>query len=103
MTTHEKHPDERRRYDFDFSKFAEIQAGQTITAVESVTAMRRAGSGAVVTLETPYGISGARAQVVISGGSAGDDYILTVIVTTSTGLVLAACGRLLVKEVVGES
>lgn len=76
-----------RRYNFDFSCFAEVvDDGETLTAA-TVTA-----DASGLTIGTPA-VSGAVAQVRISGGNVGV-YLLTCAATTSGGNTLVQEGYL---------
>lgn len=96
MTTLTKHPGENTLFDMDFSARSEIAGGQTITAVNSVTAERVQGEGSITIGATAY--SPSIAQVRISGGSDGDLYSMTYTVTTSGGNILVGIGRLQVVD-----
>lgn len=90
-----KHPDETRLYDFDFSAEPEIVALDTLATVTSVTATRVNGSG-TLTLSSGI-ISGARVQFTIAGGTAGDDFTIECIAVTAASRVMVGCGKLEVR------
>jgi len=91
-TTLIKRPDWARTYRWDFSDFAEIEAGQTLTGTPTVTATP---SG--LTLGSPA-ISGAYVTCAVSAGTADYVYDLTATVTTSGGATLSIVGKLAVEE-----
>jgi hypothetical protein len=78
-----------RYYLFDFSAFAEVRAGETL----STPAITSTPTGLIVGSPT---VSGSQVQVLVSGGTAGTRYTLTVTVNTSGGAVLTFDGGLLV-------
>lgn len=86
-----KQPSEIRSYVMDFSPL--LGAGETLTAASSVTA---APSG--LTLVGSPTVSGTFAAQTVSGGTAGQRYKITYLVTTSDGNTLEAEGILAVKE-----
>lgn len=90
-----KHPGDNRIYDMDFARYAELGAGQTLTALTSVDDTKIKGSGSLTI--TPSGVLGSRAQFRISGGSAGDEYRIEATVTTSGSSTLVGCGNLQIK------
>lgn len=94
-TTLEKRADWSRLYEFDFSSFAEVVAGETLSSpsVPAVTGL---------TIGTPS-VSGSSILVSISGGTAGGGtrlstgitaYVVTCTVTTSGGRTLSLVGYL---------
>ncbi len=78
-----------RTYLFDYSDFAEVAAGETLSApaVVSVPAGLTVGAPSV---------SGSQVAVLVSGGSVGGRYVLTCTVSTSGGAVLVFDGRIIV-------
>lgn len=89
VLTIEKRADWSRIYQFDFTTFAEVSGGETISS-PSVPAV----SG--LTIGTPSAADGV-VSVRISGGTAGTKYTVTCTVTTSGGSTLSIEGRLSVK------
>ncbi len=78
-----------RYYLFDFSDFAEVAAGETLSAPAVVSVP------AGLTVGTP-GVSESQVAVLVSGGVVGGRYTLTATVQTSGGAVLTFDGRLVV-------
>ncbi len=76
-----------RTYEFDFSPFAELAAGETLSS-PSVTSTP---SG--LTVGTPA-VVGALVEATVSGGVAATDYSLTATAHTSGGAVLTVTGGL---------
>lgn len=76
-----KAPAEVRNYTMDFAN--DLDAGETISSVDSVTALRQKGAGSIV-IGAPA-LNGAQVQVSVSGGTDGDEYLLLFKVNTSTG------------------
>jgi hypothetical protein len=92
-----KYPEETLTFSFDFSARSEIaDQGQTLTSAPTVGVTRKAGSGSIV-IGAPS-ISGSKVNVVISGGSLGDSFVLLCQVGTSGGSVLAEQGTLSIKR-----
>jgi hypothetical protein len=77
----EKAPAESRLYGFDFQRFAEVVAGETIvsgTVVPDIAGLTITGTAG----------SGSQLQARIAGGTKGTVYRLTITATTSGGNVL---------------
>lgn len=85
-----KQPTESRAYTMDFAP--NMSTGETITSVTSVVSTP---TGLTVGSNT---ISGQRAQVRLSGGTAGIAYNVTFIVVTSLSNTLEAEGILVVTD-----
>lgn len=85
MTSHpdavEKPAGASRVYTLDFRQYAEVLAGETLSA-PSVTA---SPSGPTLSAAT---VSGSRVLFRVAGGAAGTTYALTVTATTSGGSTL---------------
>ncbi len=79
----------RRYYLFDFSDFAEVAAGETLSAPTVVSVP------AGLTVGTPS-VSGSQVAVLVSGGTVGGRYVLTCTVSTSGGATLCFDGRIVV-------
>jgi hypothetical protein len=80
-----------RNYRFDFGPASEVVAGETLSA-PSVTS-----SPAGLTVGTPA-VSERFVVVLVSGGTAGTDYLLTCTVTLSGGGTLTHVGGLTVID-----
>ena len=87
-----KRPDWARTYRWDFSDFAEIEGGQTLTGTPTVVATPSGltqGSAA---------ISGSYVTCALSGGTDGDVFEVVATVSTSGGATLSIAGKLAVEE-----
>lgn len=91
LTTLYKQPSESRLYDVDFG--ANLASTETISSVTSYTATP---SG--LTLDPAIAIDGSKVQRRISGGTAGTQYKLTVVILTSLGNILEGEGLLVVLD-----
>jgi len=93
-----KQPAEDRLYDFDFTN---LLGAATVAASPAPTVAQEKQNlivGSVnVTLGAPV-ISSPKVQVRISGGTAGEDYKITVVARDSAGNTLEADGHLQVRE-----
>ena len=78
---------------FDFSK--DLPTGETLTANTAAT-LYSGTTGAAVPACGAASISGGKATVKISGGVAGNTYLLTCTGTTSGGQILILTGYLVV-------
>ena len=85
-----KRPNENRLYAFDFTNL--LGTSETISTVASVTADTPSGADALTIGSTS--ISGANAQVRLSGGTDGYTYTVTCQITTSASNTLEDVGRL---------
>lgn len=85
-----KDPIEVRAFAMDFSNFAELAAGDSISSVTSLTV---APNGP--TLGTSS-ISGAQVKFTIMGGTAGSTYTVSCQITTSSGATLKGIGTLVI-------
>lgn len=92
MAILDKQPAESRLYDFDFS--GKMRTGATIATVVSVTVLPASGLDVGATA-----FSGQIAQVRLTVGTTGVEYLLTCKVTTSDGDTLELDGRLWVEDV----
>ena len=91
ITTLYKQPSESRVYDVDFS--ANMAETETIGSVTSYVA-----SPAGLTLDATISISGQKVQRRISGGTAGAQYKITVVILTSLSNILEGEGLLVVQD-----
>lgn len=95
-----KRAGETRLYDFDFSRQAELAAGQVLATMVSLVASRSGltiATDQALTLPIPPNqpvMSATRAQVWIAGGVAGTVYTLTMTVLTSGGAQISLDGIL---------
>lgn len=89
IPTLEKIVAEQRAYVFDFSKYSELQSGETISSpvVPSVSGLT-IGSPSLTTVVIDGVPIGKGVKVTISGGSAGETYTVDCQVTTSGGSIL---------------
>lgn len=88
-----KRPNERRLYNFDFQNFPELQAGQTLSSVQTYSRLPASS----LTLNSAT-ISGTVVQLDVSGGTDGVTYVVLVRVVTSGGQVLQGSISLIVEE-----
>lgn len=86
-----KQPAESRLYSMDFSPL--LQPGETIASVVSVTA-----APVGLTLNGSASYAGQKAFQRIEGGTAGESYKVTFVVTTSDSNTLESEGILQVRE-----
>ena len=91
-TQNVKRTAEVRTYSFDFSKFPEIVAGDTLTGTPTITV---AGTG--LTLGSPS-ISSNLVKVQISAGTNGTVYVMKCQCSTVGGSTLVCGGMLLVSD-----
>lgn len=85
-----KQPDEILDYDVDYSDWFSNRDDTAVSAVVTVTAGVTKVSDALV---------GNVVRVVLSGGTNGSEYQVTVLLTTSTGVVKEADFKVKVKAV----
>lgn len=90
--------DRLRVFLFDFSNFDEIKDGETISSVScpAVSGLT-IGTPAVTTTVKNFIPAGQAVQVSFGGGTAGTDYNVKVIATTSGGSELEVRGILAVR------
>ncbi len=75
-----KDPGERLDYLYDFTEL--LESGETLTALNSTTV----SPTGVMTVEASGIVAASKkVQVILSGGTAGQDYVVSVNVTTSAG------------------
>lgn len=86
---------ETRSFVFDFTTYAELKAGETISApsVAAVSGLT-IGTPAVLAAEVDGVAAGKGVQVAISGGTAGTTYTVNCSVTTSGGATIIRRARL---------
>jgi hypothetical protein len=92
VSTLTKRAQEQRLYVADFENFPEIAAGDTVASITSIAA-----APAGLTLGT-QAFTASTATVVISGGTAFVDYLVTFVVRTTAGSTLELVGRLSVEN-----
>jgi len=81
----------------DFS--ALLAAGETLSSVSSISQAARGNVQGAASLNIGAGsTSGSKVQFRISGGTNGEDYKITVVVTTSQGNTLEGEGWLYVRD-----
>lgn len=85
-----KTPDEEKYYTFDFSE--EMESTETISSASTSVSP---ATGLTVGTAT---CSGETVQVRVSGGTAGVDYLITVLATTSTSEIIEGVGKLKVRD-----
>ncbi len=93
-----KQPAEDRLYDFDFSNLlgtATLAASPAPTATQEKQGLVP-GSAALI-LGSPA-VASPKVQVRIAGGTAGEDYKVTVVARDSAGNILEADGLLQVRD-----
>src|SRR5688572_19583881 len=97
LGTLRKHPSQTRGFRMDFSRQPEIiEDAQTLTGSPTVTLTGRSGaSGASAATIT---ISGTEVRFNVAGGTDGQIYDVTVIVTLSGGGQLVGCGVLEISD-----
>lgn len=93
----EKRPAESRLFDWDFSDFSEIKAGQAITGADPFV-IEPTGVGHLTATPSTPTFSGARAQTRLTLGVAGTKYIIRCKVTTTDGSKLQREGLVYVLE-----
>jgi len=71
-----------RNYQWDWSNWDEIKAGDTITAITSITSTPPGLSFGTQTILTPL------VETVISSGTSGVSYVVSLIIQTSSGASL---------------
>ena len=92
-----KQPWERRLYEMDFSNL--LSPGDSIATVDSVLqAARGRVAGAAALTIGAASVSGTKVQFTIEGGTANEDYKITVRVNTSAGDRLEGDGWLFVRD-----
>lgn len=92
-----KQPSEDRLYEMDFA--ALLASGETISSVSSITQSARGNVQGSTSLSIGTGsASGSNVRFRISGGTDGEDYKITVVVTTSQGNTLEGDGWLYVRD-----
>jgi len=92
-----KQPSESRLYHFNFSNL--LAAGETIASVTSVTQIKynRISGSQNLTIGTPTNSTSA-VQVRLSGGTNGEKYKVTALITTSSSNILEMEGILYIKD-----
>jgi hypothetical protein len=96
-TTLKKRPVEVVLYLFNFTKFPELRAGETIsTPVVPAVSGLTIGSPAVTTVERDGITAGKAVEVTISGGTSGTTYEVECYVNTSGGSRRSVIGRIVV-------
>lgn len=78
-----KTPSEKRLYNFDFALKSEIEDGTDSISAAAVTQSTISGSG-TLTIGS-VSVSGTKAQVLISGGTAGARYQLNCLADLASG------------------
>ncbi len=99
MTVLVKRAGEVRVYTMDLSNLPEISAGDTVSAVSSVTAAGETPGAAALTIGSTGVASGNKgAKATISGGTDGATYLVTFTVTTAGGATLVGIGYLTIND-----
>lgn len=89
-----KRPADSRVFAFDFKKYPEIVALDTLAGGQTVTSDGGQPTGGAALTLGAVTISGTQVLVLIGGGTPGILYTLTAQATTAAGRVLTAVGAL---------